>query len=44
MSTIDQNMKVNFVNEGKDFLSKFISFLNQKVCINGDIDFDTEYD
>ena len=44
MSTIDQNMKINFVNEGNNLLSKFISFLDQKVCINGDIDFDTEYD
>jgi len=44
MSTIDQNMKINFVNEGTDFLSKFVTFLNQKVCISGDIDFDTEYD
>ena len=44
MSSIDENMKGNFSNEGKEFLRKFISFLNQKVCINGDIDFDTEYE
>lgn len=44
MSSIDAIMKRDFSNEGKEFLGRFISFLNQKVCINGDIDFDTEYE
>lgn len=43
MSSIDDKMKIEFANEGKEFLLKFSSFLNRKVCINGDIDFDTEY-
>ena len=44
MSSIDEDMKRDFSNEGKEFIGKFISFLNQKVCINNDIDFDNEYE
>lgn len=44
MSSIDENMKKEFPDEGRAFLNKFIAFLYSKVCVNGDIDFDTEYE
>lgn len=44
MSSIDDKMKKEFAKEGEEYLRKFSSFLDQKVCVNGDIDFDTEYE